>query len=147
MSLQVGRPRRTVREAIGTAARGLAVGVLSAGLAALVGYLLLTGPRAQPCGAGATCVQGFGPLMLAALAVPVIVLVAGPLLARLLRMPVPDAFAAPAVWVVVMVCVGLDQPADGRRRWPLAEPFSTIGVLLVLYVLVALLVTRRTRRG
>src|SRR4051794_27883321 len=118
--------------------RGLATGVASIVCAAAVAIAIvkLVPADNSPCDSDLPCFPDLGPLILAAISVPLVIAIVGPLVARLLRMP-PWFFVVPAGWALVVACVGLG-PADGQDRWPFNDVFSSLGILLIPYSLIAL---------
>ncbi|MEV4515432.1 hypothetical protein AB0K00_41560 [Dactylosporangium sp. NPDC049525] len=140
MSVGHGRPARTLALA---ALRGLAIGVASTVAAAAVAFAIIALVKADdaPCDSDLACLPDLGPLILAVLAIPVAVAVTGPLVARLLRVPNPPLFAIPAAFMVVWACVSLG-PAR-NIRWPFNDLVSTVLILWLPYVLIAVWVSRR----
>jgi hypothetical protein len=68
---------------------------------------------------------------------PVVLGLAGPLLARSMKLPTSSAFVLPGCVAGLVACPNLEA-FDSRRT-----AFAAVGVLLALYVLLALAVTRR----
>jgi hypothetical protein len=130
------------------AVQGLIIGLVSVtGAASLAWAIGKTGEMepSTPCHHDQWCVPDARPLMIAIILVPVVVMSAGPLAARLLRLPSPWFFVMPPlVWVGLLVCVLL---ADFGNRWPFTDAFSTLSILVLLYPLVAVWVTYRHRKS
>jgi hypothetical protein len=113
------------------AAQGLFIGVTSLAAAALTVVVIgatARQDRAQ-CVDDLVCLPHLGPAILAMLAMPVVMAVAGPLVALLLRLSSPGLFATPVLWTVVA--------ADLQDHWPFNSLTSTILILLVSYALLA----------
>ena len=127
--------------------RGLVTGVASVACAAAVAFAIvkLIPADNSPCDGDLPCFPDLGPAILAVVSLPLVIAIVGPLVARLLRLSPPLFFVVPAGWVMVIACVGLG-PADGQDRWPFNDAYSSLGILLILYSLIALWTTwRRTK--
>jgi hypothetical protein len=118
------------------AAQGVVAGVTSLVAAVLTAFAIAK--EAEPAGADCVdvCLPDLGPAILAILAMPVVMGVVGPLVAKLLRLPTPGLFAAPVAWAVVVASVWLGPP-DSRDHWPFNSLTSTVSIFLALYAVLA----------
>ncbi|GAA4262836.1 hypothetical protein GCM10022255_101930 [Dactylosporangium darangshiense] len=121
------------------ALRGLAVGIVAGVAAVVVAALILwLHPVGDgPCGSDLACLADLEGVLLAIASVPVVVAIAAPVAARLLGAPLAGLYAVPAVWVLVVACVGVG-PADRQRVWPFNSFVSSLAIYLVLYALLGL---------
>jgi hypothetical protein len=125
------------------ALRGLAVGVASVAAAVAVALAIVESAPVDtsPCDSELACLPDLGPLILAVTSMPLVMAVVGPLVAWLLRASRPLFFTLPAAWALVLVCVGLGTPSD---RWPFNDTVSSVALLVLPYILVALWISRRS---
>jgi hypothetical protein len=81
------------------AAQGLLISVTSLVAAVLAAFVIAKteGPVRAECVDDLACLPDLGPAILAIMAMPVVIVAVGPLVAKLLRLPSPGLFAAPVV--------------------------------------------------
>jgi hypothetical protein len=87
------------------------------------------------------CLPDLGPVIFAFLAMPLVIAVTGPLVARLVRLTRPWLFAIPAIWALVVVFLAL---GPGGSFWPFNSAVSSAVIFLVPYALLAVYSGRRS---
>src|ERR1043166_6942064 len=92
-------------------------------------------PDTPPCDSDLACFPDLGPLIAAVMSLPATIVLGGPAVARLLRIPCPWLFAVPAGWAAVLACVGLG-PADQQNHWPFNDAVSSLLILWIPYGLI-----------
>ncbi len=117
---------------------GLIVGVISIAIGAAMGYTVLSlgAQDAEACSSDLVCIPDLGPFIAAAVTVPVIIAVAGPLAARLIELPRPWLSSLPAAWAVVLACVA-GGPGGLQAFWPFSNLAAVLLILCFPYGLIA----------
>jgi hypothetical protein len=130
---------RRLRPLVPVVVRGLAVSVGStlAAVAVAAAMVRLWPVDASACDGDLACLPDVGLAIAALASIPVAIAVAGPLMARLLRLRYPALFVLPSLWAAGVVCVWLG-PADAADRWPFNDVVSSALILWIPYVVLAL---------